>query len=193
MAEQVNIRRISKVVRVLVALFIIMQVSVFSLLLFLGENNVGGYQVSENFTFITSAANVDFSGSWSDLAQALTNEGFNSLLILGGAELIPSLLIYFSLFKLFGLYQRGLVFTSKNIQCIKNIGTILLAWVALKLFYPVVVTLVLRFSGASDTLSLYMSLGSDELRYLLIGLVIYVIAWVMNEATSLHQEQELVI
>jgi hypothetical protein len=106
---------------------------------------------------------------------------------------VPSLLIYLSLFKLFGLYQKGLIFTTANIQCIKNIGTVLLAWIALKLLYPLIVTLVLRFSGASDTLALYMSLGSDEVRFLLIGLVIYVIAWIMNEATSLHQEQELVI
>ena len=137
--------------------------------------------------------NIDFSGSWGDLADALASEGFNVLLILGSAELLPSLLIYFSLFKLFGLYQQGLVFTCANIQCIKNIGTVLLAWLALKLLYPVLVTLTLRFSGTSDTLALYVSFGSDELRLLLIGLVIYVIAWVMNEATSLHQEQELVI
>lgn len=193
MSEQVNIQRISKVVRVLVALFMVMQVSVFSLLLLLGQNNEGSYQLSENFTFISSAVNIDFSGSWGDIAQALNDEGFNALLILGSAELIPSMLIYLSLFKLFGLYQRGLIFTTDNIQCIKNVGTILLAWIGLKLLYPVVVTLVLRFSGASDSLALYVSLGTDELRYLLIGLVIYVIAWVMNEATSLHQEQELVI
>ena len=160
------------------------------------KNNEGGYQFSESFTFLTfftSGATVDFSGSWSDLAKALTDEGFNSLLILGGAELVPSILIYLSLFKLFGLYQRGAIFTAENIKCIKKIGTVLLAWFALKLCYPIVVTLVIRFSGASDTLSLYIGLGTTELKYLLIGLIIYVIAWVMNEATSLHQEQELVI
>lgn len=142
MSEQANIRKISKVVRALVALFIVMQISVFSLLLLLGQNSEGSYQFSESFTFISSAATIDFSGSWSDIAQALTDEGFNALLILGSAELVPSLLIYFSLFKLFGLYQRGLIFTTENIQCIKNIGTILLAWIALKLLYPLVVTLV---------------------------------------------------
>lgn len=193
MSEKVNIRRISKVVRMLVALFMAMQIAAFSLLLLLAQNSEGSYQLSESFTFISSAATIDFSGSWGDIAKALSDEGFNALLILGSAELIPSLLIYLSLFKLFGLYQRGLIFTPANIQCIKNVGTILLAWIGLKLFYPLVVTLFLRFSGASDTLAIYIGLGTDELRYLLIGLVIYVIAWIMNEATSLHQEQELVI
>jgi len=193
MLQHSRIQKVSQIVRVLVVLFITMQISVFVLLLMLGDKHEGSYQLSENFNFISSAANIDFTGSWSNLAEALSDEGFNALLILGSADLIPSLLIYLSLFKLFGLYKRGLVFTVENIQCIKNIGTVLLGWIALKLLYPLLVTGVLRLSGASDTLSIYMSLGSDELRYLLIGLVIYVIAWVMSEATSLHQEQELVI
>jgi hypothetical protein len=188
-----RISKVSKIVRALIALFVVMQVFSFAFLLLFGVNNEGTFELTDNFLFISSAASIDFSGSWGNLALALTNEGFNALLILGSADLLPSILIYWSLFKLFGLYQQGLVFTAANIQCIKNIGTVLLAWIALKLLYPIVVTLVLRFSGASDTLSLYISLGSDELRFLLIGLVIYVIAWIMSEAISLHQEQELVI
>ncbi|MFT6900395.1 MAG: hypothetical protein ACJAXS_000557 [Colwellia sp.] len=188
-----RINKVSKIVRALIALFVVMQVFSFAFLLLFGVNNEGTFELTDNFLFISSAASIDFSGSWENLALALTNEGFNALLILGSADLLPSILIYWSLFKLFGLYQQGLVFTAANIQCIKNIGTVLLAWIALKLLYPIVVTLVLRFSGASDTLSLYISLGSDELRFLLIGLVIYVIAWIMSEAISLHQEQELVI
>jgi hypothetical protein len=194
MFKHQSIPTVSKIVRALVALFILMQIVSYTLLLMFG-NNVGGttFELSEKFYFFSSAVNIDFSGSWEDLAQALTDEGFNALLILGSADLLPSLILYLSLFKLFGLYQQGLVFTTANIQCIKNIGTVLLAWIALKLLYPVIVTLVLRFSGASDSLAIYMSVGSDEIRLLLIGLVIYVIAWIMNEATSLHQEQELVI
>jgi hypothetical protein len=188
-----RINKVSKIVRALIALFVVMQVFSFAFLLLFGVNNEGTFELTDNFLFISSAASIDFSGSWENLALALTDEGFNALLILGSADLLPSILIYWSLFKLFGLYQQGLVFTAANIQCIKNIGTVLLAWIALKLLYPIVVTLVLRFSGASDTLSLYISLGSDELRFLLIGLVIYVIAWIMSEAISLHQEQELVI
>jgi hypothetical protein len=193
MFQQQSIPTVSKIVRALVALFLLMQIASYTLLVMFGNNVDGTFTLSEKFYFFSSAVNIDFSGSWENLAHALTDEGFNTLVILGTADLLPSLLIYLSLFKLFGLYQQSLVFTTANIQCIKNIGTVLLSWIALKLLYPVVVTLVLRLSGASDSLAIYMSLGSDELRLLLIGLVIYVIAWIMNEATSLHQEQELVI
>ena len=193
MFQQQSIPTVSKIVRALVALFLLMQIASYTLLVMFGNNVDGTFKLSEKFYFFSSAVNIDFSGSWENLAHALTDEGFNTLVILGTADLLPSLLIYLSLFKLFGLYQQSLVFTTANIQCIKNIGTVLLSWIALKLLYPVVVTLVLRLSGASDSLAIYMSLGSDELRLLLIGLVIYVIAWIMNEATSLHQEQELVI
>jgi len=193
MLQQDRIRKISKIVRALVVLFIVMQVGVYALLLVFTESQGATYQLSEHFGYFSSAIDVEFSGSWGNMAQALTDEGFNALLILGSADLLPNILIYLSLFKLFGLYQKGLVFTAVNIQCIKNIGSVLLGWLALKLFYPLFVSLTLRLTGASETISIYMSVGSDELKYLLIGLVIYVIAWIMSEATSLHQEQELVI
>ena len=120
MFQHQSIPTVSKIVRALVALFLLMQIASYTLLVMFGSNVDGTFELSEKFYFFSSAVNIDFSGSWENLAQALTDEGFNALVILGTADLLPSLLIYFSLFKLFGLYQQGLVFTTANIQCIKN-------------------------------------------------------------------------
>lgn len=55
------------------------------------------------------------------------------------------------------------------------------------------VVLVLRFLGASDSLPIIINIGSTELGYFLSGAIIYVMAWIMKEALTLQQEQELVI
>ena len=106
MFQHQSIPTVSKIVRALVALFLLMQIVSYTLLLMF-SNNVGGttFELSEHFYFFTSAVNIDFSGSWEDLAQALSDEGFNTLLILGSADLLPSILLYLSLFKLFARGQ----------------------------------------------------------------------------------------
>ncbi len=131
--------------------------------------------------------------NWQDIAKALEAENFNSLVILSSIELILYLLIYYFLFQLFSLYQHGQVFTQANSNCFKNIGKTLLAWIPINLFYPVLVTLFIRLTGLSEDLSIYMTLGSQEFICLLSGLIIYVMSWVMHDASKLQQEQEFVV
>lgn len=57
----------------------------------------------------------------------------------------------------------------------------------------VYVVLFLRFSGLSNSLPIIVNFGSTELRYLLLGLIIYVVSWVMSTGLALQQDQELVI
>jgi hypothetical protein len=50
-----------------------------------------------------------------------------------------------------------------------------------------------RISGLSESLPLFLSISSDQLLKLLIGLIIFVLSWIMTEAQKLQQEQELTI
>ena len=81
MFQQQSIPTVSKIVRALVALFLLMQIVSYTLLVMFGNNVDGTFELSEKFYFFTSAVNIDFSGSWEDLAHALTDEGFNTLVI----------------------------------------------------------------------------------------------------------------
>jgi len=51
----------------------------------------------------------------------------------------------------------------------------------------------MRIAGLSDTLPIILNFGSTELTYLLLGSVVYVIAWVMQEGLLIQEQQELVI
>ncbi|MBL4942457.1 MAG: DUF2975 domain-containing protein [Colwellia sp.] len=189
--------KISKASKYICALLIAMatfQLTTHLLLLFFGEQTaIGLNKLTINFSFFSSYIAHQTSHNWLNISQALEAENFNSLAILGSMELLPYLLIYFFLFKLFKFYQQGQIFTVANIACFKNIGKTLLAWIGFSIFYPVLVTLFIRLSGLSDSLAIYISFGSREFFYLVSGLIIYVMAWIMTMAIELKQEQEFVI
>lgn len=189
-----KISLVSKYICVLLFTMAILQVASHILLLFYGElTTVETIKFSIDFHLFSSHISHEFTHGWLDISQALLAENFNALAILGTAELIPYLLIYFFLFKLFSYYQQGIIFTIASISCFKNIGKTLLFWIVLNIFYPVLVSLFIRFTGFSDKLAIYLNIGSVEILYLVSGLVIYVMAWIMAMAIELKQEQELVI
>ncbi len=188
-----KINTVSKAVKVLILLIMFIQVSGYFLMIFMGESHNGAYQAKIDLGFFYTFFNVEYNGAWKNLAIALEQNELNSLFILGAAELIPYIFIYYFLIRLFSLYQNALFFTEQNIQYIKNIGFTLICWMLLNLIYPLLVSTVLKLSGISNNINFYFSFGSYELTYLVSGLIIYVIAWIMNEAIKLKQEQALVI
>lgn len=189
----VKISRLSKYIRYLILFLASLQLLAFILIVTNGVNTELGQQVIVDFGLFNSNFHIEFSQSWQDIAQALKKENFNTTLILGSIELLPYLLIYFFLLRLFTCYQRGEIFTTKTIHCLKMLGKTLLFWVVLNICYPVIVTLFIRFTGLSDSLPIILNFGSTELKYLLIGGIIYVIAWIMHEGVLIKEQQELVI
>jgi hypothetical protein len=69
------------------------------------------------------------TNSWQNMTLSLGVQGGNSLVILGTVELLP----YLFLFKLFGFYRHGHIFTLVTSQCLKSVGKTLLAWIAINL------------------------------------------------------------
>jgi len=188
-----KIYKVSRWIQALLVVIAFSQVIAHVLLLADGEYNQGHYQLGADYGATSIIVNHQFSNAWENIANELAAEGFNPLLILGTVELIPSLMVYLFLFRLFSFYYRGEIFTHTASQCLKNIGKTLISWIGISLIYPVLVTVFIRFGGLSDTLSLHLGVGTTEIYYLLVGLIIYVIAWVMAQGLKLQQEQELTI
>lgn len=188
-----KIAKVSSIIRAVIAFVFILHIFTYVGVIFFGDNQGAENQLAIETQYSNSMLSVDFNGSWQDIALALEQEEFNSVAILGSVESILYLLIYFWLFKLFGFYRLGTIFTHQTIQCLKNVGSTLLVWIFVSIFYPVVVSLVIRFGGFSETLPIILNFGSTEFKYLAVGLIVFVIAWVMQEALNLQSEQELVI
>lgn len=188
-----KISRLSQYIRYMIFFLAFLQILAFGLVATLGQPTEFGQEASVNFALFSSGFSIEFNHAWQDIAQYLKAENFNTTLILGLPELLPYLLIYYFLLRLFSYYQQGEIFTTNTIYCLKMLGKTLWFWACLKLFYPIVVTLFIRFFDFSDVLPLVINFGSTELKYLLIGSIIYVIAWIMQEGVLIKEQQELVI
>jgi hypothetical protein len=157
-------------------------------------------QSSENtaeLAFGTSQSSISQAASLpklsEDFAKELDSSGLNSHAIMLLPELFFSLFIYLSLIKLFGLYQQGGIFTVNHINQLRNIGSCLLVWPVFDLLYPSLIAVIFRIFGLSPSLLLVFSIDTDQLITLLIGLIIFVMSWIMMEGVRLQQEQELTI
>lgn len=188
-----KISRLSEHIRYLIFFLAFLQLLAFALVAVLGENTALGQQVTVDFGFFYGSFAIEFNYTWQGISQALQQEGFNTTFILGTVELLPYLLIYHFLLRLFSCYHRGEIFTTNSIYCLKMLGKTLLFWLLINLLYPLLVTLFIRFTGLSDSLPFSINFGSAELNYLLIGGVIYVIAWIMQEGVLIKEQQALVI
>ncbi len=188
-----KIEKVSKYVRYLIFILALIHLASFALTIILSDKICSSRLLDIELGGSVYSSIVEFDGTGKNLAPALKAEGFDSTMILGSVDIVIYSIVYFLLFRLFGLYKKGFIFTVANINCIKNMGRVLILWVGLSIVYPVLVVFVIRMMGLSDTLLFHFSFGSSELIRLTSGIVLYVIAWIMAEATKLYREQELVI
>lgn len=188
-----RIKKVSNIVRGLIIFVAALHLLTFVIAMGFSQPGQTAREVNLQQGDATIFANVTPDDSDLDLAEALTAEGFNAMAILSTPDVLIFALLYYFLFQLFSLYRQGHIFDPANINSIRNIGRTLLFWVPLSVFYPVLAVLFIRFTELSETLAVQLTFNSTDVIHLLLGLVIYVIAWIMAEATKLHEEQALVI
>ncbi len=106
---------------------------------------------------------------------------------------------YWKLAQLFGFYERGLIFTAQTIGCIKFLGLLCgVEWALRNVFiilhqlYPA--PPMLETPAPQVHFSFFsISFGRFEFGFLLAGVVIVLIAWIMDEGRKIREEQELTV
>jgi len=104
------------------------------------------------------------------------NSTTNHLYVLG--ELILFLFWYRTLLKLFGFFEKGILFTAETVRCIQMLGVVYIV--------DFLVTFICSFfiSEVLDT----WGLG-----HLLAGLFIIFMGWLIDEARKMREEQALTV
>jgi hypothetical protein len=124
----------------------------------------------------------------------------SALADIGGSPFVflvmPRILIFGAVvhqaMQLFGLYQRGLIFTVHHVLCLRRIGVLLALWGLISLVYPALLGSLARIL-ADGYQGYWFSANWDALFYMLGGVGVVVLAWVMHEGLQLSAEQELTI
>jgi hypothetical protein len=93
--------------------------------------------------------------------------------------LIGFLFWYRTVVKLFGLFEKGILFTAETVRCIQILGGIYFAKFFLELTFHFIVA--------------NPALISSRFGDLFIGFFIFFIGWLIDEARKIQEEQELTV
>lgn len=129
---------------------------------------------------------------WPSLHAALAEIGWSPFVFL----VLPRMLVFggvvYQAMQLFGLYQRGLIFTFQHVLRLRRIGVLLTLWGLISLIWPALLGFFARML-TDGYQGYWFSADWDALFYILGGVGLTVMAWVMHEGLQLSDEQELTI
>ena len=94
---------------------------------------------------------------------------------------------------LFGYYENGLVFTEQNVDCFRSLGRGLIAWVICNVGRNMLLSIVLTLSNPPGQRLIAIGLYSADFVGIFVGIIILIIAWVMDEARKIQEDQALII
>lgn len=129
---------------------------------------------------------------WPTLHTDLSGIGLSPFLLLVLPRVLVFLMVVYQLLRLFGFYQQGSIFSFQHVLCLRRIGGLMVLWSLMLLTWPMLFgTLVKLLAG--DYEGYWLSAGWDALFYLISGMALVVMAWVMDEGLQIQAEQELTI
>lgn len=111
-------------------------------------------------------------------------------------SLIPAGVAIYALTRLrhlFGLYQQGKIFMPENVRCYRQLGRTLFAWAAASFIYTPLITMAVTSNNPPGKGMISLSLSSDDVLAVMVGLVVLTIAWVMDEGRKIREDQELIV
>jgi Protein of unknown function (DUF2975) len=117
---------------------------------------------------------------------------------LGGflADSIPLAVMVYGLRRLrelFRLYETGLIFTEDNVHCYRSLGRTLFVWVACNVLNHTLLGLVLTIDNPPGHRLLVLGLNSGDFSGIFVGAVVLTVAWIMDEARKIQDEQALIV
>ena len=111
-------------------------------------------------------------------------------------NVIPLAAMIYGLLKLrelFRLYELGMIFTEKNVACFRSLGRVLVVWVLCDVVKNSLLSVVLTLPNPPGHRIITLGLYSADFAAIFVGIVILIIAWVMDEARKIQEDQALII
>lgn len=106
-------------------------------------------------------------------------------------ELFPTMIImlgFYYLIQLFKLYANNIIFGPENVKLIKYIGYTLIGQVIISFITQPLLSIVLTLDAAPGHHMITLGIGSDEISNMIIGGIVVLISWIMEEGRKLEEE-----
>jgi len=138
-------------------------------------------------------------GAWAELlnipqgitldANRIFGLGLLAVLALGLIKPVAYVIAFWFLYQLLGLYREGIIFTAENVAAIRRIGWAVASIDIADMLQTLITGPILTFYEISSG---YIA-ARLEIGYLIIGLFIVLIAYVMDMGRELKEQDSLVI
>ena len=97
------------------------------------------------------------------------------------------------LIRLFRLYEKGQIFRPGNVRCYRSLSRALIWWCVANIVADPLMSIGLTLHHPPGQRMISIGLGSPDMTALLVGFVLAVIAWVMEEGCKLQEEQDYTV
>ncbi|MDR3541664.1 MAG: DUF2975 domain-containing protein [Desulfosporosinus sp.] len=99
----------------------------------------------------------------------------------------------YHLMRLFALYEQGCIFMLDNVRCFKKLSYVLIWWFVAGIAYNSLLSVALTLHNPPGQRMITLELSSSDLTALLLGGILAVIAWVMEEGRKLQEDQDFTV
>ena len=106
-------------------------------------------------------------------------------------SLLPTVIVMYGLYqmiRLFKSYEQQEIFTVENVRRLKKFGYALFAWVIGGWIYDALLSLVFSMQAGQPAM-IHIIFRSSDVTTIIVGSIIILISWVMNEAYKIAEEQ----
>ena len=112
------------------------------------------------------------------------------------ASLLPLSVLFYvvsRIRRLFSYYKDGRIFSFGHVDLFKRIARGLLLWIVSSMVYESAKSIIFSFNNPPGHRVVTVGFSSAEITTLLTGIMVLIIAWVMDEGRLLNEEKELTI
>lgn len=95
--------------------------------------------------------------------------------------------------KLFGFYQKGMVFSYDQVRLFKNISKALIFWVVSSVIYQSAKSVLFTLHNPPGQRMLNVEFGSAEIMIIIVAVLAIFVAWVVEEGRRLSEEQKYTV
>lgn len=110
--------------------------------------------------------------------------------------MIPGGIVMYGMYKLiclFKLYEQGWIFQLANVRCFRNLSRTLIVWFIAQIISKPMMSVALTLHLPPGKRQVILGFGTPDLAILLVGCILAVITWVMEEGHQLQKEQDLTV
>lgn len=132
--------------------------------------------------------------AWNNLDESIRSEITYSdekmifLQIIAAITCLAPVLVMISAARVFGLLQKGLIFSFETAARIRLFASMVLASALVSFLSPTLLTLVMTIDNPPSKRALTFAIGSGHVVFVLIGVFLVAMAQILTHATRIDQE-----